>query len=71
MKKTFKLEGLDCANCAAQMERQIKAIDGVVEATVNFMGMKLVLEAADDIFEQVLNGAHKAAKKYDTLIVVK
>ena len=29
MKKTFRLEGLDCANCAAKIEKKVKAMDGV------------------------------------------
>ena len=29
MKKTYKLQGLDCANCAAKMERKIAKLDGV------------------------------------------
>ena len=29
MKKKFKLEDLDCANCAAKMEEAIKKIEGV------------------------------------------
>ncbi|MBE6994597.1 MAG: heavy metal transporter [Ruminococcaceae bacterium] len=69
MKKTFKLEGLDCANCAAGMERGIAALDGVNAATVNFMAMKLILDAEDDKFEQVLKEADKVAKKYDTDIL--
>ena len=32
MKKKFKLEDLDCANCAAKMEDLINKIDGVNEA---------------------------------------
>ena len=37
MKKIYKLEDLDCANCAAKMENAINAIDGVQSATVSFM----------------------------------
>ena len=33
MKKTFKLEGLDCANCAAKIENAVKKIDGVSSAS--------------------------------------
>lgn len=70
MKKTFKLEDLDCANCAAAMERAIAALDGVNSVTVNFMGMKMILDAEDEKFDEVMKGAHKAAAKYDTTIVV-
>ena len=41
MKKKFILKGLDCADCAAKMERAINKLDGVKEATVNFMTQKL------------------------------
>ena len=37
MKKKFKLEDLDCANCAAKMEEAIKKIEGVNDANVSFM----------------------------------
>ena len=45
MKKTFKLIDLDCANCAAKMENNIKKIDGVADATVSFMAQKMTVEA--------------------------
>ena len=59
MKKKFKLEDLDCANCAAKMEEAIKKLDGVVDASVSFMQQKMSIEAEDDkdfdsIMEQVV-----------------
>ena len=53
MKKTFRLEGLDCANCAAKIEKKVKAMDGVKDATVSFFAQKLVLEADDERFEEI------------------
>ena len=41
MKKTFKLQDLDCANCAAKMERAIQQVEGVISANVSFMTQKL------------------------------
>ena len=64
MKKTFKCE-VDCANCAAKMEEAVKKIDGVVNDRVNFMTQKLMLEAADDVFDSVLDAAVKACKKVE------
>ncbi len=64
MKKTFKCE-VDCANCAAKMEDAIKKIEGVVDARVNFMTQKLMINAADDIFDKVLDEAVKACKKVE------
>ena len=44
MKKTFKLEDLDCANCAAKMETAINKLEGVQKATVSFMTQKMKVE---------------------------
>ena len=44
MKKTFKLEDLDCANCAAKMEAAINKLEGVKKATVSFMTQKMKVE---------------------------
>lgn len=58
MKKKFKMQDLDCANCAAKMEEAIKKIDGVADATVSFMMQKLTIEAdearMDEVMEQVV-----------------
>lgn len=65
MKKTFKLVDLDCANCAAKMESAINKIEGVTSATVSFMSQKLTIEAADDVFDSVVDKAVKAISKVE------
>ena len=64
MKKTFKIE-VDCANCAAKIENAVKNLPGVVNASVSFMAQKMVLEAEDARFDEVLKQAVKAAKKIE------
>lgn len=54
MKKKFKLQDLDCANCAAKMENAIKKIDGVTDANVSFMTQKLTIEVDDDKFDEIM-----------------
>jgi copper chaperone CopZ len=54
MKKQYPLIGLDCANCAAKMERAIKKIAGVNEAAVNFMTQKLTVDAEDSRFDVIM-----------------
>ncbi len=54
MKKKFKLEDLDCANCAAKMEEAIKKIEGVSDASVSFMTQKMTVDAADDRFDEIM-----------------
>lgn len=65
MKKTFKLEDLDCANCAAKMEEAIKKIDGVNDASVSFMAQKLVIDADDEVFEKVIKECVKICRKVE------
>ncbi|MBP3542655.1 MAG: cation transporter [Lachnospiraceae bacterium] len=65
MKKTFKLEELDCANCAAKMERAINDLEDVMAATVNFMAQKLVVEIPDEKFEATMKLVQKAVAKVD------
>ena len=70
MRKAFKLQDLDCANCAAKMENAIKNIEGVKSASISFMTQKLVLEADDDRFEAALDEAQRACKKFEPDCVI-
>ena len=54
MKKKFKLEDLDCANCAAKMEEGIKKIEGVKDANVSFLAQKMTIEAEDEKFDEIM-----------------
>ncbi len=65
MKKTFKLTDIDCANCAAKIETNINKIEGVNAATVNFFAQKLILDADDARFEEILAQVKKAVKKVE------
>ena len=48
MKRSYKLENLDCANCAAKMETAINKLDGVEECSISFMTQRMNI-VADDI----------------------
>ncbi len=54
MKKAFKLDEIDCANCARELQEGLARLDGVTSVSVNFMTQKLTLEADDDEFDEVL-----------------
>ncbi|SCJ88956.1 Cadmium%2C zinc and cobalt-transporting ATPase [uncultured Eubacterium sp.] len=71
MKKTIKLIDLDCAHCAAKIENAVKKLDGVDDANVNFMSQKMILEADDEYFDQVLAEAVKIVKKIEPDVTVK
>lgn len=62
MKKVFNIE-VDCAACALKCQEAIKKVDGVKDCNINFMTLKMTLEA-DDI-DSVLKKCLKAAKKVE------
>ena len=66
MKKTFTLDEVDCANCAARMERKINEIEGVISASVSFMTQKLTIEASENDFDRILKEAQKVVSKIDS-----
>lgn len=65
MKKTFDMEELDCAHCAAKMEEGIRRLDGVIAVSVNFLTQKLTLEAEDAMFDKILKQAAKICRRVD------
>lgn len=65
MKKTFRVEGLDCANCAAKMERGIQSLDGVTSASINFMTSKLTIEGQDELMPAIVKEAEKIVRKVE------
>ena len=71
MKKTFKLEDLDCANCAAKMEEGIKKLPGVINAQVSFLSQKMTIEAADEGFDALMDQVVKLCRKIEPDCVIK
>ena len=65
MKKSYRIENLCCANCAAKMENAINKLDGVAAASVNFMAQKLTVEAPDDRFDSVMEEVVRVCKKVE------
>ncbi|WP_027634696.1 cation transporter [Clostridium hydrogeniformans] len=71
MRKKFRLQGLDCANCAAKIENAIKKLPVVNEVTVDFMTTKLILEADEGNMEEAVNASKEIIRKMEPDVVVK
>ena len=65
MKKQYAIE-VDCANCAQKVEDAINKVEGVTSATVSFVQQKLIIEAEDDRFDEIMANVVKAAKKAES-----
>ena len=59
MKKVYRMENLDCANCARKMEVAIQKLDGVESENINFLTQKMILTADEEKIQEI---AEKAAK---------
>ncbi len=66
MKKSFKIENLDCANCAAKMEDKISKIDGVISAKISFLTQRFTLECEEKDVDRILKEAQKICKKFES-----
>ena len=64
MKKVFKIE-VDCAHCASKMESAINKLEGVKEASINFLTQKLTIEFLDNDTDKVMKDVVKACKKVE------
>ena len=51
MEKAFRIDGIDCANCAATIERHVAKLKCVKEVTVSYMAQKMLVEYAPGVDE--------------------
>ena len=65
LNKKFKLQDLDCANCAAKMENAIKRIEGVNDASVSFMTQKMTVDAEEGRFDDIMKEIVKVCAKVE------
>ena len=71
MKSKFKIEGLDCANCASELERTIQKLDGVESASISFITQKMVLEHDEERKEEIIQKIKKVIKKEEPDVTIK
>lgn len=71
MKRVYKLEGLDCADCAAKLERKLAAIEGITSANINFMTLKCTLEADAEKMNEIIEKAMEIIKVEEPDVEVK
>ena len=70
MKSKFKIKGLDCANCAAELERAIQKIDGVESALISFMSERMELEYNENEKAEILEKVKKVIKKEEPDVTI-
>ncbi len=71
MKYKFKIKGLDCANCAAELERKIEKVEGITEATISFMSERLTIECDEENKEEIMKKVQKVIKREEPDCTIK
>lgn len=71
MIKKFRIDGLDCANCAAKIENKISKLNGVRSASLSFMTGKPVLEADDGVMDEIVEKAKAIINRIESGAAVK
>ena len=70
MKNKFKIKGLDCANCANNLERLIQKIEGIENANINFMSEKMEIECNIEKKEEIIEKVKKVIKKEEPDVTI-
>ncbi len=70
MKSKFKVKGLDCANCAAELERAIQKLNGVESANISFMTQKMEIEYDETRKEEIIQNVKKVIKKEEPDVTI-
>ena len=63
MISTYKIKGIDCANCAAQLENAINKVEGVQNASISFMAERMVIEYDEQNKDEIMKRIKKVIKK--------
>ncbi len=71
MKSKFKIEGLDCANCANELENELGKIEGIENVSINFLMQKMELEYKEENKEEILEKVKKVIKKEEPDVIIK
>ena len=66
----FKIKGLDCANCAAELERAHRKIEGIKNATISFMAERMELEYDENNEEEIIKKVKKVIKKEEPDVTI-
>ena len=70
MNSKFKVKGLDCANCAAELERAIQKIEGIKNANISFMTERMELEYDENNEDEIIKKVKKVIKREEPDVAI-
>lgn len=70
MESKFKIKGLDCANCAGELERAIQKIEGIENVNINFITEKMKIKYEETKKEEIIQKVKKVIKKEEPDVTI-
>ena len=70
MKNKYKIKGIDCANCAAELERVLQKIEGVENASISFITERLIIECKEEEKQNVMDRVRETIKKEEPDVTI-
>lgn len=70
MKLKFKIEGLDCANCANQLEESIGKLEDVISVSISFMTERMIIETNTEDKDRLIEQVKSLIKKLEPDVTI-
>ena len=70
MKCKFKIKGLDCVNCAAELERTIQKLDEVENINISFMSERMEIEIVENDKDEIIKKIKKVIKREEPDVTI-
>ena len=70
MNTKYKIKGLDCANCAAELERAIQKVEGIEEVNINFIVERMELKYDENNEEEIMKKVKKVIKREEPDVTI-
>ena len=70
MKMKFKITGLDCVNCAAELEESIRKTEGIKDISISFMSERMIIEIEDSRKEEIMENIRRVIKKEEPDVTI-
>ncbi len=66
----FKIEGLDCPNCARELEEELQEITDIENISINFMTQKLSFDCNEEKYEELIKKIKKTINKAEPDVTI-
>ncbi len=70
MKLKFKIDGLDCANCANELESSIASLEEVKTASISCMTQRMIIETNTNDIEALVKKIESIVKKEEPDVTI-